>query len=294
MKKDIRCKYSILDKDIICEHKLARVNIPSTVTLHNHDGYEIILFLGGEDISLFVESDGKVLERGDLVFINPYAFHGLKITDISQYDRIVINIRDPYLQSLNDEHTDLSLCFHKMPAKRLNVIHLSEAEIDRYMSIAVNLEKVLSSQNYGHTILARAFLSELMVLANQYAKTFHTPRYSNIMPSIVTKTFEFIEENITSDITVESLAIQFHHNSDYLSRAFKTATGSSLKHFINAKKISLAQQYLRQGYPPYDVCFMIGYKNYSSFSRRFSEQIGLSPKQYQLSSMSIQMPSTPL
>lgn len=287
MEKDIGSKSSLfLDRDVTCEHKLAGFTLPATLNLHNHDGYEIILFLGGDEVNLFVESDGKTLERGDLIFISSYAFHGLRIADTSRYERVVINIREPYLQSLNDEHTDLSLCFHRMHAKRLNVIHLSESEIERYVSIAAELEKVISTQNYGHTILTKAFLSELMVMANQYAETFHSPRYSNIMPSIVTKTFEYIEENITSDITVKSLAEQFHHNSDYLSRVFKATTGSSIKHYINAKKISLAQQYLRQGYQPYDVCFMIGYKNYSSFFRRFSEQVGLSPKQYQLSSKS--------
>lgn len=289
MKKDIHCKYSILDRDVICEHKLAKVDITSTVTLHNHDGYEIILFLGGENVNFFVESDGKVLERGDLIFIDAYSFHGLTMADTSHYERVVINIRKSYLQSLNDKYTDLSLCFHKMPSKHLNVIHLDESEVECYMSIASGLEKVISMQNYGHTILARAFLSELMVLANQYAETFHTPSYSNVIPSIVTRIFEFVEENITSDITVDSLAAQFHHNSDYLSRVFKAVTGSSLKHYIIAKKITLAQQYLRQGYPPYDVCFIIGYKNYSSFSRRFSEQVGLSPKQYQLSSQSVKI-----
>lgn len=283
--RDITCdhKFNILDRDITCDHKFNRYNTLSSVTFHNHDGYEILLFLDGEDVNFLVESDGKVLERGDLIFISSYAFHGLRISDTSRYERIVLNVREPYLQSLNDKYTDLSLCFHRMPATHLNIIHLSESEIERYMSLAENLEKAIPMQDYGHTILIRAFLSELMVLVNQYAKTFNTPLYSNIMPSVVTKTFEFVEENITSDITIESLAEQFHYNSDYLSRAFKAATGSSLKHYINAKKITLAQQYLRQGLPPLDVCFMIGYNNYSSFSRRFSEHTGLSPRQYQLS-----------
>lgn len=289
MKKDLHFKDSILKGDVICEHKLDNISFSSTVSLHNHDGYEIYLFLSGEDASYFVESDEKALERGDLILINAYTFHGLRIPEVTRYERVVINIREPYLQSLSDPQADLSLCFHRVPSKRLNTIRLNEAELERYLSIADDLEKVLSAQDYGHTVLARAYLSELMVMINQYAETFHTPRYSNIMPSIVTKTFDYIEENITSDITIKNLAEQFHHNGDYLSRVFKEATGSSLKHFINAKKISLAQQYLGQGYPPQDVCFMIGYKNYSSFSRRFSEEVGLSPKQYQLDSRSEQL-----
>lgn len=80
---------------------------------------------------------------------------------------------------------------------------------------------------------------------------------------------------------MEQIAKEIHHNSDYLSRVFKDTTGGSLKQYINARKMFLARQYLQQGYPPYEVCFMIGYNNYSSFSRRFSAQIGCSPRQYQ-------------
>lgn len=287
MKIDFRCKYSILDCDVICEHKFARVEESSIETLHNHDGYEIVLFLGG-DVTLFVESDEKKMERGDLIFIRSYAFHGLKLKDIASYERVVINIRESFLHKLSDENTDLSMCFHRMPSKRLNVIHLNEIEIRRFVSLANDLEQTIRNQHYGYTILSKAILSELMVLANQYAETYHRPLYSNIMPSIITKTYEYIDKNLTTNITVESLAKKLHYNSDYLNRAFKNATGSSLKYYITAKKITLAQQFLRQGFSPYDVCFMVGYTNYSSFSRRFSEQVGMPPKQFQISSQVVQ------
>lgn len=96
------------------------------------------------------------------------------------------------------------------------------------------------------------------------------------------KTFHYISDHLTTYFTVEDIACELHHNSAYLNRAFKQVTGCSLKQFISAKKISLAQQYLAQGYAPYDVCFMVGYNNYSSFSRQFSEQLRISPKQFQL------------
>lgn len=281
MKKDLHCSYSILDRNIICEHKTAGINMPSTVTLHNHDGYEILLFLHG-DVSIFIESEEKKLERGDLVFISPYAFHGINLADIDNYERVVINIRQNYLQELNDKDTDLSVCFNQVPSTRLNLAHLNEEAIQQFVSFAVKLENSLLNEQYGHTILAKSYLCELLVFIYQHTSISTTPIYVNTMPSIVSKIFTYIEKNLTSTITVESLAQQLHHNSDYLNRAFKTTTGDSLKHYINAKKISLAQQYLHQGYSPYDVCFMIGFNNYSSFSRNFSKQIGQSPKQYQM------------
>lgn len=283
MKKDLNCPYTIIDKDIICEHKLARIDISSIRTLHNHDGYEIVLFLRG-DASIIVESVEKKLERGDMVFISPFSFHGLNLnfTDIDKYERIVLNIRYNYLQELCDDETDLTVCFHQISPGRPNIIHLSEDALQQFVSIGDRLEKSINTKQYCQKLLSRALLSEFMVLACQYMKLSVAANYESIMPAIISNVVEYIEQNISGNISVSSIANHLHYNPDYLSRAFKNTTGLSLKHYINAKKCSLAQQYLHQGYSPYDVCFMIGFNNYSSFSRLFSEIIGCSPKQYQM------------
>lgn len=124
MKKDLHCPYSILNADIICEHKSARIDNPGNVTLHNHDGYELLLFLKG-DASVFVESEEKKLEPGDIIMIRPYLFHGIRVADISCYERVVLNIRPEILQNLSDGESDLSLCFHASES-RLNLLHLTE------------------------------------------------------------------------------------------------------------------------------------------------------------------------
>lgn len=280
MKKDLDCPYGVLDRDVICEHKFTRISLPSKITLHNHDGYEILLFLGG-DASIVVESEEKKLERGDLVFISAYAFHGIGLIDSDRYERIVIDIRWNCLRELGEETADLTSCFSRTPAGKLNILRLEEEDILTFTDLADRLEDSLTSQAFGHGILAKAYLSELMVMACRLASTYTSPSYDNIMPSVVSKTFTYIDANLTAPLTVEQIAKEIHHNSDYLSRVFKDTTGGSLKQYINARKMFLARQYLQQGYPPYEVCFMIGYNNYSSFSRRFSAQIGCSPKQYQ-------------
>lgn len=171
-----------------------------------------------------VESEEKKLERGDLVFISAYAFHGIGLIDSDRYERVVINIRWNCLRELGEETADLTSCFSRTPAGKLNILRLEEEDILTFTDLAARL---------------------------------------------------------TDPLTVEQIAKEIHHNSDYLSRVFKDTTGGPLKQYINARKMFLTRQYLQQGYPPYEVCFMIGYNNYSSFSRRFSAQIGCSPKQYQ-------------
>lgn len=280
MKKDKHCPYSILNADLICEHKSARIIMPSTVTLHNHDGYEIVLFLHG-DVTIFVESQAKKLEKGDLILIPCYAFHGLNLTDIEHYERIVINIKPQVLQKLSDESGDLLSCFINDSSTTLNYIHIDEDHLPDFITILTKLETALHDTHFGHSILSNAYLAEFMVMFANYSKRFQAPSFESAMSPTVTNIFSYIEENLCNDITVEGIAKHLHHNSDYLSRVFMNTTGITLKHYINAKKISLAQQYLCKGYSPNDVCFMIGYQNYSSFSRRFSAYVGVSPKQFQ-------------
>lgn len=281
MNKDLHCPYSILNTDISCEHKLARIILSSTETLHNHDGYEIVLFLNG-DVTVFVESEAKKLERGDLILISPYDFHGLNLSDVEHYERIVLNIRPSVLQKLSDKHTDLASAFSNGLSRKLTCIHINDTDLDYFVNLLTKLESALCSNQYGHTILANAYFAEFMVMVANYSSRFESQKYESVMSPTVAKIFSYIENNICTDLTVESIAKNLHHNSDYLGRVFSETTGGSLKYYINAKKISLAQQYLREGYSPNDVCFMIGYNNYSSFSRRFSNQAGISPKQYQL------------
>ncbi len=289
MNKDYNCPYGLLYLDINCEHKKARINPSDISLLHSHDGYEVVLYLGG-DASLYVEADGKKMERGDLILIAPGSFHGLYLTDIPAYERIVWNFREEYLRSFCDAETDLTLCFKRVPANRLNVVHLNEAQIQDFIRMGDALEGAVNDHSFGENLLTRAYFSEFIVKCNRLAEDAPKPLYSSTVPSVVTKIFEFVAENLTADLTVEMIALNLHHNSDYLNRSFKKVTGYPLKHYIIAKKISLAQQYLRQGYSPYDACFMSGYNNYSSFSRRFTEAFNISPKAYQLKCQSQQMP----
>ena len=46
----------MIANEIICEHKKARVDPTDISTVHNHDGYEVVLFLNG-DVNMMVEPE---------------------------------------------------------------------------------------------------------------------------------------------------------------------------------------------------------------------------------------------
>lgn len=279
MENNIHSPYNILDADIICEHKMARIDPAEAITLHNHDGYEVVFFLGG-DASILVESEEKKLERGDMILIPPYIVHGVRIVEVEKYERIVLNFRPHILNEIEDEETDLASYFHSEANRKFSLLSVSAARVPEIIDLMDRLEASLHQKQIGQNILSKALLAEFMVFVANYTQRHTVPEYDNIMMPTVKKIFDYIDQNATSELTVESIAESLHHNSDYLGHIFKVTTGGSLKYYINAKKIAMAQQLLREGNPPVDVCFMLGFSNYSSFSRCFSKHVGRSPKQY--------------
>lgn len=282
MKKDLDCPYSMIDREIICEHKTARVTPEDINTVHNHDGYEIVFFLRG-DVNIMIEPNMIQMQRGDMFFISPLVFHGLNLEDISGYERVVINIQYECLKQLGDEETDFSTLFRSAATPDMNHLRVPEEDLPEFIEIAEKLQANMDSTAFGHSVLCKSLLAQFLLMTCKYSSNAPLMKKESIMPHVVSKIFDYLDTHIEEDITINSMAADLHYSSDHLSRAFSDATGDSLKHYINAKKIALAQKLLLQNYSPYDVCFMVGYNNYSSFSRRFSKQIGVSPKQFQLS-----------
>lgn len=281
MKKALNCPYSMIDQEIICEHKTARVTPEDIKTVHNHDGYELVLFLKG-DVNIMIEPDIYQMKRGDMFLVSPLVFHGLDLEDISGYERIVINIQYEYLKNLGDEETDFSTLFRSADSPNMSHLHIPNDKIQNFIDMADRLQDSLNSDEFGHAVLSKALLIEFLLMTSKFSSSAYQHRKKSLMPHVVSRIFDYIDSHIEENITIKDMSAALHYSSDHLSRVFSEATGDSLKHYISGKKIVLAQKLLLQNYPPYDVCFMAGYNNYSSFSRRFAQQIGMSPKQYQL------------
>ena len=282
LKKDLNCPYSLIDREYICEHKTAGLKQTNTKYLHNHDGYEIVLFLRGE-VNIMIEPEIFKMKRGDMFFISPLVFHGLDLQDSSDYERIVINLQYEYLKKLGDDETDFSTLFQSAASPYMNHFVIPEDALPDFIETAERLHDCMDSTAFGHVALAKALIIEFMLKANGYSSAERPQNKSSLIPPLVSKIFDYIESNINDDLKINKMARDLHYSSDHLSRVFSEVTGDSLKHYINAKKMVLAQKLLLQNHSPSDVCFMLGYNNYSSFSRRFSKQIGTSPKQFQLS-----------
>lgn len=280
MEQAVVKKITVLANDVECLCKDITGAMDSSPDFHNHDGYEILLVLGGM-INFYTESGGMQLGRGDLVCICEYDFHRADLLTKDRYDRVVINIRKERLVGASGGKMDFTACFSQYPAP-VWTVHLSEKEIAELEGYAHLLQESTRRNKPGDEILEDAFLKLIMVkLVRRFQNDEATCR-KEIMPELVVETLAYIESHLTEEITLKKLEEHVHHNGTYLSRCFKKITGITLQQFIIAKKITFCCKLLREGHSPCDVCYMAGFNNYSNYSRTFSKQVGMPPKRYQI------------
>lgn len=219
------------------------------------------------------------MEPGDLILLNPQEMHRACNLDHSEYERITINFKQSYFSRLSTPATNLSACFDFRPKGKGNVLHLDSVQLRQLLNLTIELEKHLTSDAYGADIKADLIAANILIFTNEiYQSTTFTP--TNIMPDIVRKTMDYIEEHLSEEISLEQLEAAFYLNSTYISRQFKKHTGLTLRSYILRRRIALAEQYLREGLSVTEVCYQSEFNNYANFIRSFTKITGNSPGKY--------------
>ena len=102
------------------------------------------------------------------------------------------------------------------------------------------------------------------------------PRLSRVMA--------FIEENISVDLYISTLASVAGMSSFYFCRSFKQSTGITPHQFVLARRMELAKHLLRhERIPLMEVAHKVGFTDQSQFTRVFRKIVGTTPSQFRRS-----------
>lgn len=95
---------------------------------------------------------------------------------------------------------------------------------------------------------------------------------------------QYIREHIAEDISVRELAVRAHVSETHLGRLFKKKHGLTPVDYIHQQRITVAKELL--GKPVYtisQVAAMVGFNNYSYFTKTFRKYTGMTPREYRQS-----------
>ena len=99
--------------------------------------------------------------------------------------------------------------------------------------------------------------------------------------SIISMARKYIDDNLTNNIRLETLAQYVHMNPTYFSRYFKKHTNQKLIDYITEQRIKRAIELMRDPTVKiYNIGYQVGYKNLQHFYKIFKQNTGFTPNEY--------------
>jgi len=254
-------------------------NDEKPMAMHIHDSYEIYFSVSGGK-QFLIDNRFYDIRPGDIFFINQYESHYITQIDQQVHERILISIYPDFLRSLSTQDTDLDYCFQKRDIPSPHRVALAEEEQKRFIYF---IHRLSSISGFGSDVTERAVFAEMMVFLNRIFYKHgkidlveEEPSYHSQVDDILT----YINQNLSSLLTIEALSAHFYLSPSYLCRIFKSTTGMTINKYITAKRITLSKALLSEGYSVSETCEMSGFNDYSNFLKAFTKAVGISPKKY--------------
>ena len=160
--------------------------------------------------------------------------------------------------------------------------------IRQYIEKKGSLSQLMAVDNYLNSfleIIDQLHFSGMKELFSQLLDECFTVTNRNEseqgIQDIVLKVKSFVDEHYKDQISLNQLANRFNVGDSYLSHMFKEITGFNLMLYLASVRIQHAKELLeKQDISITEVALMVGYDDYSYFSRVFKKIEGFSPRVY--------------
>lgn len=108
-----------------------------------------------------------------------------------------------------------------------------------------------------------------------------TTRPTEAVLAQLRKAKDRIDRDYAEPLDINVLAAQAHCSRYHFMRSFQAAYGEPPGLYLTRRRIERAKNLLRSAnLTVTEICFLVGFGSVGSFSRRFSELVGLSPTAY--------------
>lgn len=98
---------------------------------------------------------------------------------------------------------------------------------------------------------------------------------------LINRATDYIEKNLSEELSLEKLCTQLFVSKNALYKAFRDSYGCTVNKYITAKRIETAKELLcNKNQSVTLTAEMVGFDNYSYFSKLFKKHTGFSPCRY--------------
>ena len=225
------------------------------VEYHYHDFDKITIFINGQ-VNYMIEGKSYALKPYDIVLVRHNDIHKLTVDNSSLYDRIIVYISPNFMNAYKTDSYDLSYCFQKAEEEQSNVLRIPSLEKSSLFRSITRLEHSFSDDGYAAELYRQVLFLEFMIHLNRAARKnrleFIDTAGSNTK---ILDILQYINENLSEELSIDTLAEHFYISKYYMMRLFKQETGYTLGHYISQKRLLLAKELILSGVPGAQACF---------------------------------------
>lgn len=241
---------------------------------HIHKEFEVLM-VKNHPLNINIQGEEFVLNEGDIVIINPSVVH----STLAKLNHLQYLIQFNFPTILDEK--DVKNVFAYNYKKPYMIFKKGEDNYDEIAYYIINIYKSNTDSSYstdyikGYFYHLYAFFQKIGFLEPQIIDT-SKKGYDKIH-----KITDYIHENYTNNITLESISQEFFINPSYLCRLFKEVTNSTIVEYLNQVRVKNAELFLTSTDKSImEISQLLGFSSQTYFNRVFKNIMMLTPSQY--------------
>ena len=242
---------------------------------HFHEFDKFVLLIQGK-VDYAVEDSLYTLRPWTVLLVKHHAIHRADIDRSVPYERIILYLDRQYFDRCLPE-ARLMDCFETADRTGQYLLVPDAQQRRTLADIIAAYERTASEGDYGAQAMRDTLVMQMLIQIGRMgaAGTEGERQYD---PKI-RRTLSYINENLSRELTVDSLAEQAYLSRYHFMRLFKAQTGSTVHAYIRQKRLLTAARLIREGVPASQAAAESGFADYSAFHRAFKDSFGVSPGQ---------------
>lgn len=253
---------------------------PTNHNLHINSYVEIYIYISGET-DYIVEDSYFTLNPGDIVVITPLEVHKAVLKNACLYERFYFLIpisvlssftTNPLSNIFRPEHSSLVSLPPDTRKQMLDILYKISG-----LTIEYKQRPEIGLMMYSLTLQFICTLNDHVSLSKDSPDLAKSSGQSTQMLKEILK---YIDCNLPVINSIKEIADHFYISTPYLSTMFKQHTGTSLKLYIQTRRIALAKRFLEEGNSVTYACYESGFNDCSYFIKAFKKHNGITPYKY--------------
>ena len=263
------------DQLLKVDHEKTTDPVGKNYVLHVHDCYEILCYVSG-NVSYLVEGREYPMYPGCLMIMRPMETHKLIVKGKGDYERYVLHFHAEVLRDIGMDDS-MFAAFNDRGIGERNQYASEEFFGISPLSFFKQIELECKALEPRHTVVCN--LVAMLCAVNTAFMKKDGRELGEAEDDIGKKLIWYVNDNLTQELSLESISKHIHMSPSQVNRVFRQLTGTSVYDYILSKRLIMAQELMSLGESAINASQRCGFKDYSSFYRLYKKRVGIAPSE---------------